>query len=139
MRSDPGIGTWDAPDDSPEYAKRFRLAWLATKHDLRTAPERFANYLRKALEKRMWTRLNGPDGNTFRTFDEFCIAPEPWGFGEPWGKIKPFLVGVMTEEELDVATAPPDGRKWGADGRARGEHGHFVPSTSNHDDKMPST
>lgn len=107
MRSDPGVGSWDAEVGSPEWAKRFRLGWLATKHDLRDAPERFVRYYRKAVETRAWTVMNGPDGGTFRTFDEFCRAPEPWGFGEPWANIRPFLVGVVPERELDLATVSP--------------------------------
>lgn len=107
MRSDPGIGSWEAEIGSADWAKRFRLAWLATKHTLRTAPERFVNYYHKAIETRAWTLMNGPDGATFKSFEAFCEAPEPWGFGEPWANIKPYLLGVLNERELDLATVAP--------------------------------
>ncbi len=107
MRVDAGVGSWDAEEGSPEWAKRLRLAWLSTKHDLRSAPERFAAFYRKAVETRAWTLMLDDNGKAFPTFDAFCCAPEPWGFGQPWSEIRPFLLGVIPERELDLMTVAP--------------------------------
>lgn len=106
-RVDPGIGDPKAPVGSREWAQYFRLNWLAVKHDLHVAPESFVSYFRKGLKERVWTLLHGPDGSLFKTFDEFCRAPEPWGFNKPWSELRPFLVGVCSERELDLVTVAP--------------------------------
>lgn len=103
-RVDAGIGDPSAEVGTAEWAQRFRLSWLSVKHDLRDAPERFVRYFRKGLEHRVWTLLHDEHGKMFETFDEFCRAPEPWGFGQPWSELRPFLVGVCTEKELELAT-----------------------------------
>lgn len=119
MRVDPGRGSWTAEEGSEEWAKRFRLAWLSTKHDLRDAPERFAGFFKKGKEVEVWRVLTGPDGRTFATFAEFCAAPEPWGFGEPWENIKPFLLGVLSERELDLVTVAPAKKAKAGPGRGK--------------------
>lgn len=112
-RADPGVGSWDAPEGSEEWAKRFRLAWLSAFHDLPKAPRNFLDYYKRGVAQRIWTTLTGPDGKHFKKFDDFCRAPEPWGFGKPWTEIKPFLVGLVSERELDLATVDPPRTKAG--------------------------
>ncbi len=108
MRVDAGRGSWEAPEGSPEWAKRLRLAWLSTKHELTKYPELFVKYFRKAVETRAWTVMTDEHGNTFPTFEAFCRAPEPWGFGQPWSEIRPYLLGVISERDLDVVTIAPE-------------------------------
>lgn len=107
MRADPGIGSKDAPIGTADWAKRFRLGWLSAFHDLPVAPKNFYEFYKRGMETRVWTILTGPDGVVFSSFDALCRAPEPWGFGKPWDDIKPHLLGIVSERELDLATVAP--------------------------------
>ncbi len=134
MRVDAGVGSWEAEEGSPEWAKRLRLAWLSTKHDLRSAPERFAAFYRKAVETRAWTLMLDEGGKAFATFDAFCRAPEPWGFGQPWSEIRPFLLGVIPERELDLMTVAPATRPAPVAGPGRGKKNDKTPSVQSFTD-----
>lgn len=107
VNADPGIGRESAPVGTEAWAQRVRLHIQSTVADLPKGPESFARYYKTIKEHRAWTLLNRPDGSKFATWEEFCAHRQPWGLGKAWPEIKPFLLTVVPEKDLDLATVAP--------------------------------
>jgi hypothetical protein len=118
--SDPGGGIVNAPIGSEEWAQRVRLEMQAIVKDLPHTPERFARYKKLCDEHRIWVLLNKRDGSRFKSWEEFCEHPEPWGLGRPVDDVNRWLSVAMGKQALQLVTAPPDGR---ADNRRGGKRG----------------
>jgi hypothetical protein len=108
--SDPGGGIVNAPIGSEEWAQRVRLEMQAIVKDLPHTPERFARYKKLCDEHRIWVLLNKRDGSRFKSWEEFCEHPEPWGLGRPVDEVNRWLSVAMGKQALQLVTAPPDGR-----------------------------
>lgn len=121
---DPGTGDSNAPVGTEAWALRVRLSITTTVADLPKAPERFNRYYNLITEHRAWRLMTKADGTTFSSWTEFCAYRQPWGLGKPWEEIRPFLVAVLGENAVALATVRPDGRaeslaaRRGEDGRA---------------------
>lgn len=115
MSSDPGIGNRRAPIGSPEWAKYVRLASQPVVRKAVENPRAAKEFVDLIVNHRAWTMLNRADGSTFASFDEFCEAPEPYGWGVPRTKLERLIAdaladvspGVNVEKTIALGTVAP--------------------------------
>jgi hypothetical protein len=74
-------GDKSAPLCSEEYAKRWRLEFSSYLKRKDEHPKLIDSYYHLGQKHRLWTFLTNANGEAFRTFDDFCKAPEPYGLG----------------------------------------------------------
>lgn len=106
LHSDPGGEIVNAPVGSKEWAKRWRLEIQHIRHNIPEEPKRFADFYFVGTKHRVWTLLNKPDGSTFKTFDEFCLAREPWGLSAAPSEVEQWLALVKGQKAARQETLP---------------------------------
>jgi hypothetical protein len=75
------IGDPDAPVDSPPWCRAIFLDALGAKHDAQSRVGQFAISIRGLRDNDRWRTLAGRDGEPFRSWEDFCQFPEPFGLG----------------------------------------------------------
>lgn len=98
----------DEPSKSIEIgSEAWALSWRANMQDiLENIPGpfiKFSQYWDVGEEHEVWRLLNKPDGSYFQSFDEFCLAKEPWGLGAKPGEVAMWLEIGRVEEALELA------------------------------------
>lgn len=122
MRADPGTGDEEAPIGSVAWAQYVRLDCQSIVKDLPKVPARAHQIFALIKEHRAWTLMNRPDGSFFATFEEFCVAAQPWGLGTPFETVVPYLEAAVGKRALSLVTVAPDAR------RENGANQHTGPS-----------
>jgi hypothetical protein len=113
MLADPGIGREDAPLGSVAWAQRVRLHSQHIIEYAVKAPKEANEFVTFFVQHRTWTLLNKSDGSMFSTFEEFCEARKPYGWGIKYVELRRVLElalardGVNGEKALAVATVAP--------------------------------
>jgi hypothetical protein len=110
MRADPGTGDEEAPIGSVAWAQFVRLDCQSIVKDLPKVPARAHQIFALIKEHRAWTLMNRPDGSFFATFEDFCVAAQPWGLGTPFETVVPYLEAAVGKRALSLVTVAPDAR-----------------------------
>jgi len=103
IRADIGLGDWQAPQGTEEWAKAVRLRMLSVVKSLPLYPNSMRELVESMREHQGWKVLRRADGKIFRTFEEFCAHPQPHGLGKPWREIKPFVQAALGGNAAVVA------------------------------------
>ena len=74
------------------------------------------------LRDRAWKILPQPNGEPFRSFEDFCEQREPYGLGTTMAIVRQHLVDAIGERATQIAVVPP------AEERKRDERGRLTPS-----------
>lgn len=108
-------GDGNADVGTKAWAERVRLRMLGMVEHIGEDEERFLGYIELVREHRAWALLAKKDGSTFRTIEEFCAHPRPWGLGVTWRELRPHLVAGLAkrgmsqeqiERSLQLETVP---------------------------------
>ncbi len=105
LPADPGIGNRLAPVGSKEWAERVRLHSQPIIDQAQSYPEKAQVYVETVTKHRAWTLLNKRDGSIFKSFDEFCEAPKPYGWGIARSKLEALIRIVATEAGENASKA----------------------------------
>ncbi len=130
MRADPGTGDEEAPIGSVAWAQFVRLDCQSIVKDLPKVPARAHQIFALIKEHRAWTLMNKPDGSFFATFENFCVAAQPWGLGTPFETVVPYLEAAVGKRALSLVTVAPDARGF----RERDSTGAFVADAQTRND-----
>lgn len=128
LPADPGIGSARAAVGSKEWAERVRLNSQPIIRDAQSYPEKARAYVETITKHRAWTLLNKRDGSSFKSFDEFCAEPQPYGWGIQRERLEALIRVVASEagenpsKAVALATVAP------AVEQARDEKGRVMPS-----------
>ncbi len=97
------VGRGGAPVGTRDWADFVRLQLVSQVEHLGEDDESFVGYLELLQEHRAWSLLTRHDGSTFRTREEFCAYKRPWGLGNTWAKLRPYVVSGLAKRGLGEA------------------------------------
>jgi hypothetical protein len=105
IAQDAGVGDAAAEPGTPAWARFVRLISLSDIKELQKFPERVRAHADDLIKHKAWALLNKPDGSAFKSWEEFCAHPQPYGWGRPWAEIRPIIEAAIGRPAATVLTA----------------------------------
>jgi len=94
------------PIRDPKKAERWRGAFLGLIRQ-EHSPEELHALLDDGIRSRAWVMLRDSNGAAFRSFDRFCLSPQPEGLGTEPNVVRTLLDGLLGKRAATLALAPP--------------------------------
>lgn len=104
---DIGVGDARAPAGTEPWAKRWRVEFYAAVQRLDQYPKSIQSFIDVGEKFKAWALLKNKAGQSFRTFDEFCAAPNPYGLGCEPARIRSALEQIHGKRAVQVMTTAP--------------------------------